>query len=1018
MTTAFAFSALVWLLSFAVALYYLVRLQEWRIGVVAAVVAIVALGELAALTAGGTTRTAIGGATAAEITAVVVSVITLFAVFVFANTLKRARRATAAAERANAELRARGHASGAGREGPAGQAAAEIARPSDDHLQEFIDTVPDALITIDENGLVERASQAVQRILGYTAEELIGKNVKVLMPEPFAGEHDGYLSSFLETGVSKILGAGPRDVVGRKKDGTAIPLELAIGETRIDGRRIFVGALRDISKREAALRQSEDQFSKAFHVNPNAMAITRASDGKVLAVNDKTLSILGYGREEYIGRRAAEIWEDPGEREKFLQQLEESGLVEDFEFNFIDKGGSRHTGLLNGSYMEFDGTKAVLTNTRDVTRQKQTEEYLKQSEEKFSKAFLMSPDGVIINRARDGKTIEINDRLLELTGYSREEVLARSETDNSTWLRPEDRETLMRDLEEKGERDDLETIFRTKDGRLLTVLLSSRFIDLEDERCVLSIIRDVTKSRRAERELAQNREMLQALLDAVPLGINVKNRAHRYTFMNPFQAKVYGTVPEAAIGKTPSELVSAEYGAAIEERDRQVFETGKALAYFEEITANAQGENRNWLTTKLLLGEKDSPDSQVLSISLDMTDRKATEDQLRHAQKMEAVGHLTGGVAHDFNNLLTALLGSLQLLSDRLGEDELAERYIDICLRAVNRGADLTQRLLAFSRKQALNPRPTDINGLVGGMTDLLQRTLGAPVEIGTTLPQGLWPAMVDEAQLESAILNLAINARDAMPAGGRLSIETSNVDLDGQTVDDEEVAPGSYVQITVRDSGAGIPGEVLGKVFEPFFTTKEIGKGSGLGLSMVYGFVKQSGGHVEIESEVGRGTTVKLYLPRADALSEVARDAAESEGKFNGDESILIVEDDPDVRAFDVVILERLGYTVRSANDGLAALSMADAMPALDLLLTDVLLPGGMSGKVIADRVIKRSPGTKVLFVSGFSEPTVRSEYTFGDGAELLPKPYSRDDLARKVREVLDSDGGAPAISTGSEPT
>ncbi|MCZ6766626.1 MAG: ATP-binding protein, partial [bacterium] len=240
----------------------------------------------------------------------------------------------------------------------------------------------------------------------------------------------------------------------------------------------------------------------------------------------------------------------------------------------------------------------------------------------------------------------------------------------------------------------------------------------------------------------------------------------------------------------------------------------------------------------------------------------------------------------------------------------------------------------------------------------------------------------------------------------------------DGQTVDDEEVAPGSYVQITVRDSGAGIPGEVLAKVFEPFFTTKEIGKGSGLGLSMVYGFVKQSGGHVEIESEVGRGTTVRLYLPRADALSDLVGDAAPGERKLNGDESILVVEDDPDVRAFDVVILERLGYTVRSANDGLAALSMADAMPALDLLLTDVLLPGGMSGKVIADRVVKRSPGTKVLFVSGFSEPMVRSEHTSGEGAELLPKPYSKDDLARKVREVLDSDGGAPAISTGSEPT
>lgn len=1256
MTTALAFSALVWLLSFAVALYYLVRLQEWRIGVVAAAVAVVALVEIATLNGIEASQTTIGGASAADVTAIAVSVITLFAVFVFANTLQRARRDVAAAERTNVA------------EGSIRPETGDAFLSGDAFLQRFIDAVPDALITIDENGVVEHASQAVQRILGYTAEELIGKNINVLMPEPLAGEHDSYLSAFLETGVSKIIGAGPMEVAGRKKDGSAIPLELAIGETHVDGRTVFVGALRDVSERariaqslrlseekfaaafrlnpdtivirravdgiildanekclallgcsleelrrrpvdafwedparrkkflellnknrtvtdfefdlvstdgtqhtalvsacfvefggeeavlsitheitaqkraDDALRQSEEQFSKTFHLNPNGMAITRASDGVILEVNEKSLSFMGYSREDYVGRPATDVWEDPDEREKFLQQMRETGSVEDFEFNFIDKAGNIHAGLLTGSFIEFGGVKAVLTNTRDVTQQKRAEESLKQSEEKFSKAFLMSPDCLILLRASDGVTLEINDQFLQLTGYSREEVIGVSSTDLSwieredretlqrellengelndrettfrarsgeqfavlvsgryidldgekcflsivrnvakqkeaaehlrqseerfskaflmspdglvivraadgvaleindrflqltghdrdevvgipsanlrSWVRPEDRETLRRDLEEKGEVNDLETLFRTKTGEHLSVLISASNIELNGEPCILSIIRDVTESRRAERELAKNREMLQALLDAVPLGINVKDHSRRYTFMNPFQAKVYGTVPEEAIGKTPSELVTSAYGASFEESDKQVLETGKALAYFEEATTNAQGETRIWLTTKLLLGQKDSPDAQVLSISLDMTDRKATEDQLRHANKMEAVGHLTGGIAHDFNNLLTAQLGSLQLLSDRTGDDELSHRYIDICLRAVRRGADLTQRLLAFSRKQALNPRPTDINALMGGMTDLLQRTLGAPVEISTSLPKGLWPAQVDEAQLESTILNLAINARDAMPAGGRLSIEASNVRLDRQTVDDEEVAAGDYVQISVGDSGAGIPDEVLGQVFEPFFTTKEIGKGSGLGLSMVYGFVKQSGGHVEIESEVGQGTTIRLYLPRGDALSDAAHNIRASARKLDGDESILIVEDDPDVRAFDVVILERLGYTVRTANDGAAALSMANAMPGLDLLLTDVLLPGGMSGKVIADRVIRRSPGTKVLFVSGFSEPAGAPTHTFGNGAELLPKPYSRDELARKVRDVLDSDGEAPTISTEREPT
>ena len=238
-------------------------------------------------------------------------------------------------------------------------------------------------------------------------------------------------------------------------------------------------ALRDISKREEALRQSEEQFSKAFHVNPNSMGITRASDGKILAVNDRSLALLGYGRDEYVGTLAAEIWEYPDERAKFLRQLPENGLVEDFEFNFIDKGGNRHTGLLTGSYMEFDGTKAVLTNTRDITRQKRAEENLQQSEEKFSKAFLMSPDGMVIVRGSDGTTFEINDRFLQLTGRTRDEVLGLPSANFGTWVRPEDREPLRRELEEKGEINDLETIFRRKSGEHLTVLISSRHIELE-----------------------------------------------------------------------------------------------------------------------------------------------------------------------------------------------------------------------------------------------------------------------------------------------------------------------------------------------------------------------------------------------------------------------------------------------------------------------------------------------------------------------------------------------------------
>ena len=1012
MTTALAFSAVVWLFSFTVALYYLARLQDWRIGALAGLVAVVALGSLAGLSQGSAADAT--GTTVPEIAAAAVSVLTLFVVFVFSTTLQRASRAaTAEPSDANIAVTTEPRPSAADHEIPPATRHRPPPQADDARVQALLDALPDGIITINEDGIIETVNGGIQAISGYAPEELIGENVKILMPEPFASGHDGYLRAYKTTGIPKIIGVGPREVVGRHKDGSAIPLEIAVGEARIGGERIFVGALRDASERNRAaeaLRLSEERYAAAFRVNPDCIVISRASDGTILDANDKCLEIMGYALEDLKGTSAEAYWEEPDKRQEFLRQLRETGSVEDFDFVFLDRGGGRHIGLLSACFMELGGTVAVLAITRDVTGQKQAEDSLRQSEEKYSKAFMMSPDSLIITRAADGVAVEVNDRLLEMSGYRREEVLGKSAVELGHWVRPQDRERLMRTLEESGACDELETEYRTKDGKFLTVLISSRYIDLEGERCILSIVRDITESRRAQRELAESREMFQTLLDAVPLGINIKNREGRYTFMNPFQAAVYGTVPAQVIGKTPGELVNAEYEAAVAKTDRDVLSTGKSVPYFEEVTANADGVAHNWMTTKVLLGEKESPDAQVLSISLDMTGRKATEEQLHQAQKMEAVGQLTGGIAHDFNNLLTALLGNLQLLSDRTDTDELAKRYMEICLRAVNRGSDLTQRLLAFSRRQALNPRATDINALVGGMTELLERTLGAPIEITTKFSPDLWAAMVDQGQLENAVINLAINARDAMPAGGRLSIETANAALDGEEKG-SEVEAGSYVLISVRDSGFGMAPEVLDQVFEPFFTTKEIGRGSGLGLSMVYGFVKQSGGHIEIDSRIGQGTTVRLYLPRADpSAHRAAVESADKSRPFDGDEAILVVEDDPDVRAFDVVILERLGYTVRSATDGAAALALADAMPELDLLLTDVLLPGGMSGKTIADRVVKRSPRTKVLFVSGFSEPAFSGQHFADEGTELLPKPYTRNDLARKVREVLDADGRAPS--------
>ena len=396
-----------------------------------------------------------------------------------------------------------------------------------------------------------------------------------------------------------------------------------------------------------------------------------------------------------------------------------------------------------------------------------------------------------------------------------------------------------------------------------------------------------------------------------------------------------------------------------------------------------------------------------IGASADITDEVAAEEQLRQAQKMQAVGQLTGGVAHDFNNLLLVIAGNIELLKTTDDSGPKMEMYLDKVLGAVERGASLTQKLLAFSRQQALSPKATDVNGLIGGMEDMLRRTLGEAIELKTILAADLRIAMIDSNQLEHALLNLALNARDAMRDGGALMFETANVFLDEDYADQhEEVKAGDYVQVAVTDTGEGMMPEVLEHVFEPFFTTKEVGKGSGLGLSMVFGFVKQSGGHISIYSEVGHGTTVKVYLPRAGRESEIATDVKQETRELErGSERVLVVEDDPMVREFPVEVLRGMGYEVVEALDGKEALAQLREGRTFDLLFTDVVLPGGMSGKQIADEAKRLQPGIRVLFTTGYAENAVVHDGQLDEGVTLINKPYMRHELLEIIRAVLDAE-------------
>jgi signal transduction histidine kinase/CheY-like chemotaxis protein len=379
-----------------------------------------------------------------------------------------------------------------------------------------------------------------------------------------------------------------------------------------------------------------------------------------------------------------------------------------------------------------------------------------------------------------------------------------------------------------------------------------------------------------------------------------------------------------------------------------------------------------------------------------------TQAQLVQAQKMEAVGQLTGGVAHDFNNLLTVILGNLGYVDERHPE---LETWVKPAIAAAERGAELTQRLLAFARRQMLHPRVIDVNRLMDGVGVLLRRTLSETIALESVRAAGLWSAEADPGQLENALLNLALNARDAMPDGGTLTIETANAYFDdAYAAANPETSPGQYVMIGVTDTGTGMEPDVVQRAFEPFFTTKGVGKGSGLGLSMVYGFARQSGGHVKIYSEVGQGTTVRLYLPRARGAEPGPEKQPAAPSVSTGHERILVVEDDAHVRTTVGGLLTSLGYRVVAAATAQDALARLEDPEPIDLLFTDVVLPGGANGAQLAEAARARRPGLKVLFTSGYTANAVGHQGRLDEGVQLLSKPYRKEELARKIRQVLDA--------------
>jgi signal transduction histidine kinase/ActR/RegA family two-component response regulator len=445
----------------------------------------------------------------------------------------------------------------------------------------------------------------------------------------------------------------------------------------------------------------------------------------------------------------------------------------------------------------------------------------------------------------------------------------------------------------------------------------------------------------------------------------------------------------------------------------ETFELYARLAAYVETEQAAARRRQDNLAQQNVVLEADVAE-RTRQLEVEIAEREKAQEQLRESQKLEAIGQLSGGIAHDFNNLLTIIVSNLDFLADTLTDDPERREFVDAALRSSLRGAELTRRLLAFARRQTLEPKVVDINSRLPDMITVLKRTLGGYIRITATLGDDLWPVFADVSQIEDALLNLSINARDAMPDGGDLIIETANAQLDEiYAANNKDVRPGDYVMLSVHDTGTGMPPDVIARATEPFFTTKEQGKGTGLGLSMIYGFAKQSGGHLKIYSEVGFGTTMRLYLPRAKegATAEAASGDLSAESIPRGRESILLVEDDDDVRAAVLRQLNDLGYRARIAANGPAALAVLDSGEQFDLLFSDIIMPGGMTGFQLAAEARQRHPGLKVLFATGYAKAPTTAENQPGMTVPVLRKPYRKQDLARKLRDVLD--GAAAAEET-----